>query len=442
MQNFSEQNNQFPLGTLPAIFRTIIESLFVSFGYPSSYTAMAIIAAVATAVGTSVKLQFKQGFEIFGNIYCYFISDPGTCKSYPISWAFRPINSRHQLLLKEYKKEYEASLLQSSGRKNKNAVKEPVFKALIVKDFTPESLLKQLCQSPKGVVAIIDELIGMFKNANRYNSSAFSEFLNEVFSNMAIYKTRVGSEPLHCLIPYLTLIGTTQPAMLSEMYSNDKSKNGGVARFIPIFPKDLSIPVWSDKEHDLEIEQIYSEMLNKLLDEEVEVDEEGNPVPRTIGFTPNAKEKIIDWQRHYAEKIESEDRGQTYQDAKTKLPLYVLKLSLLNQMMRMIAGEANADAVDIISVNNAITQIEYIDGEILNVHDFVYSKNILLKMTEQQRKVYTLLPNGFCISDVYIIVLEQAGFTKDQLKKFVRVKDYFIRVSKGRYTKKYVDLND
>lgn len=122
MQNFSEQNNQFPLGTLPAIFRTIIESLFVSFGYPSSYTAMAIIAAVATAVGTSVKLQFKQGFEIFGNIYCYFISDPGTCKSYPISWAFRPINSRHQLLLKEYKKEYEASLLQSSGRKNKNAV--------------------------------------------------------------------------------------------------------------------------------------------------------------------------------------------------------------------------------------------------------------------------------------------------------------------------------
>ncbi|WP_455590739.1 DUF3987 domain-containing protein [Bacteroides sp.] len=441
MQNLKE-TNQFPIKTLPEIFRTISESLFLSFGYPLSYTAMAIIAAVATAVGTTVKLQFKQGFEVFGNIYCYFISDPGTCKSHPISWAFRPIDRRHQSMLREYRKKYENYLLETSGKKKKNTVKEPTFKAFIVKDFTPESLLMQLCRSPKGVVAIIDELIGMFKNANRYNSSAFSEFLNEVFSNITIYKTRIGSEPLHCLIPYLTIIGTTQPSMLSEIYSNDKSKNGGMARFIPIFPKDLSIPIWSDKEHDAEIERVYSEMIDKLLDIEVKVNEEGDPMPRTIEFTAEAKEKIIDWQRHYAEKIESEDRGQTYQDAKTKLPIYLLKFSLLNQMMRMIAGESNADAVDIISVNNAITQIEYIDGEILKVHDFVYSRNILLKMTEQQRKVYALLPNSFCISDVYDLVMAKAEFTKDQLKKFVRVRDYFVRVSKGYYVKKYEDLSD
>jgi len=110
--------------------------------------------------------------------------------------------------------------------------------------------------------------------------------------------------------------------------------------------------------------------------------------------------------------------------------------------MRMIAGESNADAVDITSVNNAIAQIEYIDGEILKVHDFVYSRNILLKMTEQQRKVYALLPNSFCISDVYDLVMAKADFTKDQLKKFVRVRDYFVRASKGHYVKKYEDLSD
>ena len=149
MQDLKE-TNLFPIKTLPEIFRTISESLFLSFGYPLSYTAMAIIAAVATAVGTTVKLQFKQGFEIFGNIYCYFISDPGTCKSHPISWAFRPIDKRHQSMLRGYRKAYEAYLLKTSGNKNKNVVKEPVFEAFIVKDFTPESLLMQLCRSPYG----------------------------------------------------------------------------------------------------------------------------------------------------------------------------------------------------------------------------------------------------------------------------------------------------
>lgn len=436
------QKDQFPLETLPQVFQKIILSLNSSFSYPVPYSAIALIAAVATAMGTTLKLRFKQGFEVFGNIYCYFISDPGTCKTHPISWMFAPIAKRHQEALIQHRADYESFLIENAGKKGKAALKEPEFKGLIIKDFTPESLIKELCNSPKGIVAIIDELMGMFKNASRYNGASLSEQLNEIFNNIPIYKTRVSSEPLYCPTPYLTIIGTTQSAVLHEMHSKDKAKNGGTARFLPVFPKDLPIPIWSDREHDPEMKQRYEDMINQLLDTNLELDEDGNPVSHIIGFTDEAKAAIIAWQQTFATKLEQEDRGQSYQDAMTKLPHYLLKLSLLNQSMRFIAGEADLDAVDLISVNNSIAQIEYFEIQILLVHDFVYGKNLILKMTEQQRTVFATLPSSFCISDVYDLVMNKASFSKDQLKKFVRIKEYFFRTSKGNYTKRFEEIND
>ena len=437
-----KQKDHFPLETLPKVFQVIIKSLYSSFSYPVPYSTIAMIAAVAAALGTSLKLRFKQGFEVFGNIYCYFISDPGTCKSHPISWMFAPISRKHQAALKQHQEDYDSFLIENARKKGKSGLKEPVFKGLIIKDFTPESLIKELCNNPKGIIAIVDELMGMFKNASRYNGASLSEQLNEIFSNIPIYKTRVGSEPLYCPTPYLTIIGTTQPSMLPEMHSKDKAKNGGTARFLPVFPKDLPIPVWSDREHDQEMKQQYEQMINKLLDTELEIDEDGMSINRSIEYTEDAKAAVIAWQSEFAGKIEQEDRGQSYQDAMTKLPIYVLKLSLLNQTMRYIAGEADLDAVDLTSVNNAIEQIRYFEAQILAVHDFVYGKNLLLKMTEQQRAVFAVLPSSFCISEVYDLVMDKASFTKDQLKKFVRIKEYFIRTSKGNYTKRFEEIND
>ena len=436
------QKHQFPLETLSKVFQEIILSLNSSFSYPIPYSAIALIAAVATAMGTTLKLRFKQGFEVFGNIYCYFISDPGTAKSHPISWMFSPILKRHQMALKQHRADYDSFLIENAGKKGKERLKEPVFKGLIIKDFTPESLIKELCNNPNGLAAIIDELMAMFKNANRYNGASLSEQLNEIFSNIPIYKTRVSSEPLYCPTPCLTIIGTTQPAMLTEMYSKDKAKNGGTARFLPAFPKDLPIPLWTNIEHDSEMKQQYEQMINQLLDTNLELDEDGNPISHIIEFTNEAKSAVIAWQSEFAKKIEREDRGQSYQDSMTKLPIYLLKFSLLNQAMRFIAGEADLDAVDLISVNNSIAQIEYFETQILLVHDFVYGKNLILKMTEQQRAVFATLPSSFCISDVYDLVMDKASFSKDQLKKFVRIKEYFIRTSKGNYTKRFEEIND
>lgn len=147
-----KQNEQFPLETLPKEVQEIILSLNSSFSYPVPYSAIAMIAAVATALGTSLKLRFKQGFEVFGNIYCYFISDPGTCKSHPVSWMFAPISRKHQAALKQHQEDYDSFLIENARKKDKSGLKEPVFKGLIIKDFTPESLIKELCNNPKGII--------------------------------------------------------------------------------------------------------------------------------------------------------------------------------------------------------------------------------------------------------------------------------------------------
>ncbi|KAA6323219.1 hypothetical protein EZS27_027323, partial [termite gut metagenome] len=130
----------------------------------------------------------------------------------------------------------------------------------------------------------------------------------------------------------------------------------------------------------------------------------------------------------------------SYYEAFVKLDNYALRYALILQMIYASVDDGSKDEVGIRAVESAILLVEYFMRETVKVHELVYKKDVRLRMSSKQREVYEILPPQFYIGEMYSKVAE-LGFSQDQLKKFVRITDYFEKIARGNYKKKFVELS-
>ena len=74
---------------------------------------------------------------------------------------------------------------------------KPVLARTLVSDFTPEALLLAHYNSPRGVTILVDEIMGMFNSANRYNNGQLIEQLLTAWSGGALDVVRVNNPIPH-----------------------------------------------------------------------------------------------------------------------------------------------------------------------------------------------------------------------------------------------------
>ncbi|KAA6310698.1 hypothetical protein EZS27_038043 [termite gut metagenome] len=134
-----------------------------------------------------------------------------------------------------------------------------------------------------------------------------------------------------------------------------------------------------------------------------------------------------------------EEKGHSYYEAFVKLDNYALRYALILQMIYASVDDGSKDEVGIRAVEGAILLVEYFMKETVKVHELVYKKDVRLRMSPKQREVYEILSSQFYIGQMYSKVAE-LGFSQDQLKKFVRITDYFEKIARGKYKKKFFEL--
>lgn len=441
------EKNNFPYEEVfPKVIVDLIRELNEKSGYPVEFSSGSLLVAFATAIGSTTQLKFKDDFTVMANLYCMLIGAPGACKTHPLKYMFEPIEKRKAKYHMEYTKKLEEyNAYEKLSKKEKEGLKrvtKPTLRVNTIDDFTLEALSKNLSENPRGLSVIVDELNGFVKNMNRYDSGSDGERYNTLWSGVSMSKNRVSTEPIYIPPTAVSIFGTIQPEVLYNFFTKDRDKNGLTARFLFIMPDNLLLQNWDLKNINKDLIKQYNQAIEKLLDVDVQINENGEPVPTFIKFTEEASNRMLEWHngKEFNGKI-IEDRGSTYYEAFVKLDNYALRFALILQMIYASVEDDSPNEVGIRAVENAILLVNYFMKEAIKVHKFVYEKDIRLAMSEIQQKVYDMLPPEFYIGQKYDEVAK-LGFTKDQLKKFVGIKKYFTRINRGCYKKNFIELSD
>jgi len=439
--------NKFPFETVfPKTLADLIQESSEKSGFPVEFSSGAILVAFSTAIGSTTQLKFKNDFIVMPNLYLMLCGSPGSCKTPPINFMFKPIWEKQAMYYKEYQEQMEEyntyEVMSKKEKESQQAVTKPSVRIITLDNYTLETLLMKLSENSKGLSVVVDELNGFFDNMNRYNSGSDSETYNSLWSGVPINVTRKTTDSFYIPATPVSIFGSIQPEIISNVFSKGKDKNGLASRFLFIMPENLMLRKWTFEEINEDLINQYYRAIHKLLDAESQMDEDGKPIPNFIKFTEEAFNRIVTWHNgdEFYDKV-IEDKGNSYYEAFVKLDNYALRFALILQMIYASFENESPNEVGIRAVENAILLVNYFMKEVIKVHKLVYVKDIRLEMSEKQREVYEMLPPVFYLAQMYD-KLVKIGFTKDQLKKFVAISKYFTRIGRGNYKKNFFELSD
>ena len=294
----------FPLDCFPAKVQSIILDMVSHENYKVEYIATSMLSAVATALGNSYRIHIKGGWNSNSALYIILVGRPGLGKTPPLEAAFKPIRKRDNELLEKFKSEmaaYQAEK-EKKGKGENKELEKPTLSRTIVSDFTPEALMLSHYNTPRGIVILVDEIMGMFNSANRYNNGQLIEQLLTAWSGGAIDVVRVGNQmPIHIEDPCINMIGTTQPMRMFELFKKGYEENGFLDRILFVMPISQKIPRWQlsdDAPNSNKPSSFYrwEEILNKILSLEYDVNPETElPISHLLTMDGEARRIFYEW---------------------------------------------------------------------------------------------------------------------------------------------------
>lgn len=204
-----------------------------------------------------------------------------------------------------------------------------------------------------------DELSAWFKNFNRYNNGSEEQFWLSVFSAKTTISDRKNAKSsIFIKRPYISVIGTIQKKILSELAKGERSSNGFIDRILFVMPNLQQKARWNDKELPENIEKEWNAIIDKLIQQEYAPNEFGEIEPHILLFTENAKKRLYEWQHHFS-KLCDRETNDTIVSIYCKLEIYIIRFCLIIQLARWTCGECDKTYIDLLTVERTIKLTEY-----------------------------------------------------------------------------------
>lgn len=434
----TEKSFSFPVDVFPESVREIIETTNTCLLFPIDFTAAAVLFAASVAIGNTHRAEHLKGWQENAVIYLALVGPPGTNKSHPVTWALKPIEQQDKKGYEKYKAEKEqydyVSKLTPKERdaQGYDEPENPKWEQYLVTDFTPESLAEVHKHNVRGIGVYVDELATWFKNFNRYSKGSDEQFWLSNWSGKPIRINRKTTEPTYIPLPFIPVIGTIQPGVVKEMAVN-RRENGFMDRILFAAPDSLKKDYWSESELDPQIPKNWEVIILKLIGMELPRDEEGNLKPTVLKFTPDAKKILFEWQREMTDQYNDLD-DDSLKGIYAKIEMYVIRFSLILELLQYACSESDKQAIGIKSVQGAIKLVKYFKKTAFKVNSIIDNTDPLEQLTETQRSLYESLPDTFTKKEGEFIA-GSIDVSERTFKRFVGKKDLFQRVEHGKYRK-------
>lgn len=435
--SISIRGGDFPLGALPMKIQRIVMEAYDCYGYPVDYLAGAMLVAVGLGIGNTHFARLKGKWDESAILFMALVGRPGACKSHPLNFAIRPFTEMDGVATRTYIKaceEYERQRELPIKERSEPHPVAPVCKRFLISDATPEAMLLIHSQNLRGICMWNDELAGWFKNFNRYNKGSDEEYWLKLFNANPSFSDRKGvKNSVYISRPFISVVGTIQNGILNELAQGSRTSNGFIDRLLFVMPHNQDKQPWSDKEPSFDIEAAWAGIIDRLVAIPYETDTDGNVIATILPFAPDAKARLYEWQRWNTEECNREE-CDALKGVYNKFDFHAIRFCLILQMARWACSEADRTEIDLLSVENAISLVDYFKSTARKVHGIISE----MSLTEQQRTIIAALPDCFTTEEG-IAVAKKNGMPgrtfQDFLKRSVSLGTYFQREKHGHYSK-------
>jgi hypothetical protein len=280
------------------------------------------------------------------------IADPGEKKTAAVAVATSPAQKLENMLNKAYERsldefareerEYEVDRKDAAkqGLPAPPPPKRPEAQRVHVNDTTIEALVPILKANPRGLLLERDELVGWVKSMDMYRSGgkgADRQFWLSTWSNRpaGVDRKSRGGEPLSVLRPFVSVIGSIQPTVLSELAEN--REDGMLERFLFAYPEPVNT-LWTDEDVREAAAVAYADLYRKLRDLSLETDDLGDPVEKPVAFSPEAKRVFVAAYNAHRQEMAAKGFPPHLRSPWSKLEAYYLRLTLILSACRFVVN--------------------------------------------------------------------------------------------------------
>jgi len=359
--------NHFPVEVFPDIIQEFIKSSEKIVGFSPDYLSASILYAVSVAIGNSAKIKVRSTQFESALLYIAIVGNAGANKSHPLKLAINPlveIDSKNyeEFLAKQSEYKIEIENYNNTPTKERQDILKPeeaILKQILVSDTTIEALTEVHFYNLKGLGVYRDEILGWFNDLNKYKGKGSDEqFWLSTWNNTFVKVNRKsGIKHLFLKHPFISVIGTIQTALLSEILNGNRTVNGFIDRILFVMPENQEKQKFNDEEIPRYLIENYTNIIKKIFSIECEIIE--NQVKsKILKFADDAKIVFSDWYDYNAELINNE-KNEQFKSVYSKLDMYVPRFALILQIMHWSCGYADNKEVELFALNGAIQLAEY-----------------------------------------------------------------------------------
>ena len=394
---------KIPLEAFPAKIQDMILTLARQENYTIEYMMASLLVAVSTAIGNAVNIRIRGGWISNSALYMILIGRPGTGKTPPLDFAFRPIRKHDAQAVKQFKLEMEQynNLIESNKGKKENTTPlpdKPILQRTIISDFTPEALMRALDDNHRGVVVYVDEIMGMFNAVNQYSRGQLIEQLLTAFSGKPLDISRCSMPvPIHIEYPFINIVGTMQVTRMHELIEKGYKENGLLDRIIFVYPSSQEISDWQlDEDSSFASFEKYSNMWESIFNKVIDLPFSDNDnVQSILDFSPEAKAYFTNWRNNAIRAVNQIQDDGLVDSRVIKAPMITARLALVLQILRWACGEVHKDFVDIDSTKSAIALSKYFESCYADIQKYMLRESI----EPQKKELLDCLSATFTTAD-------------------------------------------
>ena len=360
-----------PLDTFPQKLQNIIFEVARIEQFDMEYLTMSMLSAAATAIGNSCHIRIRGSWKSSPALYVILIGRPGQGKTPPLDYAFRPLQEHDFLMVSKFIEENKRYAELNAGNKG-NAIDtdKPVLVQTILSDLTQEAMMRIHNDNQRGVVILVDEIMGFFNSIYRYNDSPLLTQLLTAYSGKPLKVSRCNN-PVPIIIPHpcINIIGTTQTQRIGELFTKENVSSGLIDRILFLHPKNREIPKMEENQNvgsqdNDRAESVYRKwkaIIDKLLSLEPDYDEKGIIMPKVLDMDEDAFRCFAKWKNALVEKANGVEDERLIDSRMMKADSNVARLALIFQLLGWACDEIHMQYIDVRSVQAAIRMYDYLE---------------------------------------------------------------------------------
>ena len=360
-----------PLDAFPQKLQEIIFEVAHIEQFDMEYLTMSLLSAAATAIGNSCHIRIRGSWKSCPALYVILIGRPGQGKTPPLDYAFRPLQEHDFLLVSKFIEESKRYAELNAGNKG-NAIDtdKPVLVQTILSDLTQEAMMRIHNDNQRGIVILVDEIMGFFNSIYRYNDSPLLTQLLTAYSGKPLKVSRCNN-PVPIIIPHpcINIIGTTQTQRIGELFTKENVSSGLIDRILFLHPKNREIPKMEENQNvgsqdNDGAESVYRKwkaIIDKLLSLEPDYDEKGIIMPKVLDMDEDAFRCFAKWKNALVEKANGVEDERLIDSRMMKADSNVARLALIFQLLGWACDEIHMQYIDVRSVQAAIRMYDYLE---------------------------------------------------------------------------------